>query len=51
MYENGMRALFRIVSIREVAVMTWEEPAVKDVKRYNALSCSHAIMSVMVKDF
>lgn len=40
-----MRAFFKIVSMREVAVTMWDEPAVRDVKRYKALSCSHERMS------
>lgn len=28
---NGILLAFRIVSIREVAVMMWEDPAVRDV--------------------
>ena len=28
---NGIRLALRIVSMREVAVMMWEEPAVRDV--------------------
>jgi hypothetical protein len=41
MYENGIRALLRIVSMREVAVTMCEEPAVSDVKRYRFVSSSH----------
>ncbi len=40
MYENGMRAFLRMVSMRDVAVIMCEEPAVRDVKRYSAGSSS-----------
>jgi len=35
-----MRAFLRIVSMRDVAVMICEEPAVSEVKRYSAGSSS-----------
>jgi hypothetical protein len=47
MYEKGMRLLFKIVSMRDVAVMMCEEPAVSDVKRYSAGSSSHTLSSAM----
>jgi hypothetical protein len=48
MYENGIRAFFRIVSIREVAVIICEDPAVKLVNRYRAGSSSQLWSSDIV---
>jgi hypothetical protein len=40
-----MRAFLRMVSIRDVAVMMCEEPAVSEVKRYSAGSSSQLCSS------
>lgn len=42
---KGTLLALRIVSMRDVAVMMCEEPAVKDVKRKTLPSLSHALRS------
>ena len=43
-----MRAFLRMVSMRDVAVMMCEEPAVREVNRYSAGSSSQLLRSDML---
>lgn len=49
-YVKGSRLAFRIVSTREVAVTMCEDPAVREVKRYNLGSSSQDSRSPMIAD-
>lgn len=43
---KGILLAFKIVSMRDVAVMMWDEPAVREVNRNSRGSLSHSLRSI-----